>query len=99
MGEIRFVGWFNRSPRVGPASSFGAHCQTLYADSYCSKVRGRHYSTGDDGPDKLRVGLTRAEAAEMGWELCEECLSEKNLVHVMGADLTVLRARTQRPEE
>ncbi len=38
------------------------------------------------------------EAGEIGWKLCEECTSEQNRVHVMGADLTVLRARTQRPE-
>lgn len=92
MGRIYYVGWFTRG-------GFGAHCGSLYTDSYCSKVRGRHYSTGDDGPDQLRVGLTRAEAAEMGWELCEECTSKQNQVHVICADLTVLRARTQRPEE
>jgi hypothetical protein len=91
MGERRYVGWFNHGES-------GAHCHVLYDDAYCSKVKGRHYSTGDDGPDQLRVGLTRGEAGEIGWKLCEECTSEQNRVHVMGADLTVLRARTQRPE-
>jgi len=99
MGEIRYVGWFNRGPKLGPASSFSAHCQTLHAESYCSKVRGQHYPTGDDGPDQLRVGVTRAEAAEMGWKLCGECMSIENLAHVVDTDLTVLRARAQRTED
>jgi len=96
MGEIRYVGWFNRGSKLSLASSFGAHCQTLDAESCCSKVRGRHYLTGDDGPDQLRVGVTRAEADEMGWGLCDECISLENLVHVVRADLTVRRARTQK---
>lgn len=90
MGETRYLGWFKRGESR-------AHCQTIYTDSACLKVNGVHFPT--DGPDQLRVGLTRDEAEDMGWELCEECLSDQNLARVIMVDISVLRARTYREED